>query len=205
MFAPDRGARGFTITELIVATAVLSTFMMLALGVVMPGIKVSKQAEEDLASQRQVVLAFDRLFAEMSLMDRASVSHSDGNLSFLSNKPFAGGGAEVPDTSLEVLSMGSPKVWTKHVLLHLKDRTIWRREFNYLKGNQIARIMPDKLDILGNAVDVPQRAFVNDVEAFVVDSVGRSRIAVKLRSTNRHAGKPESCEVTMQVGMRGGL
>lgn len=200
-----RRLHGFSVPELLVASALLSILMALAFGAIAPGLRVTKEAEEDTASQREVVFAFDRLFQEMSLMDRASVSHSTGNLAFLSKAPYSGLAVPIPDSDLDIQGLSSLEVWRKHVLLHLRDKTLWRREFSYTKGRQIGPMVPDMLEYYGELGSVAEKTFARNIEHFESSSVGRSRVAIRVRSVHRGAKRPEACEVTMQVSMRGGL
>ena len=112
---------GFTLSELIVAMSVLSAFIMLALGAIVPAMKVTMAAETSLASQREVVLTFDRLVAEMGVADRASLSTAGSALSFLSPNEYRGSNPAIADSKLNDVGFKTPdRIWRKTVLLRQK-------------------------------------------------------------------------------------
>lgn len=204
-FLFKKNSRGFTLPEMIVAMAVLGTFIVMAMGTVVPGFKITQQAEESVYAQREVVLTFDRLVAEMSQLDRASVSTADEALSFLSDKPFGGGGPPIADAYLQDLAFTSPdRVWRKHVVLRRRNGHLLRREFRYDKGNEMFRINPDDLPSVADASGVGEKIFTKNVELFEAEASGKSRVYIKVRSVFRGAAKPTASELTLQVQMRGG-
>ncbi len=200
-----RAVLGVTVPEVLVVALVLSLLMMTSLGVLAPALKVSRAAEQSTAAQREVVLALDRLVAEMSLMDRATVTTAPGSVSFLSSKPYTGTNTELADPSLDILGLASPyEVWQKFVVLRLRNGDLMRREYPYSKGGELARILPLQLEIVADQVGVAEKIFAKEIETFDAVEVGSSRIALQLRSVQRQANAPAACEVTLQIQMRGG-
>ncbi len=195
---------GFTLPEMSVSAFLLAILLVLTMGAMSPGLKVSRQAEESIAAQREVVMAFDQLMAELALMDRSSLSTADGALAFLSHRPYRGDNGLLDVNQLEVFGFASlQSQWQKFVVLGLRDGRITRREFPYDLGSTLARVRPDRLD---EVLDQPaqEKPFARDVEAFEATPVGTSRVQIRVRSVHRGAKKPEACDVTFQVAMRGG-
>ena len=191
---------------MIVSTSILGTFVILTLSTVVPGIKISNRAESALAAQKEVVLAFDRLIAEMGLMDRASFSFDNGALSFLSHKPYGGSNTEVPDSFLQLSSASSLNTtWEKHVVLRHRETSLFRQEYPYNKGGELSRIAPDQLLSFADTPDTQRKIFAHNIEHFETLTVGHSRIAIMLRSVDRSNARPEACQISYQLSMRGGL
>lgn len=191
---------------MIVAMLILSSFLVMAIGTVIPGLKITQQAEQSVSAQRQVVLTFDRLVAEMSQMDRASVTTDNGVLSYLSDLPLAGNTAPLADDDLLDLSYASPeRQWLKHVVLRHRGGQLWRREYDYQKGLAVYPIHPDSLLVLADTPGVAEKIFCKNVELFEALPTGMSRVQVTIRSVYRQAEHPTAAEATMQIHMRGGL
>jgi hypothetical protein len=189
-----------------VVAFVLSLLLMIALGVIVPALKVTHDAEQSTVSQREVVLALDRLSAEMSVMDRATVTTAPGCFSFLSSRPYGGSNAALADPSLDMFGLTSPHdTWRKHVFLRLRDGQVFRREFPYAKGAALSRVVPAQLHVLADQLGVAEKTFAKNIEAFEATEVGSSRLVLQIRSVQREAAKPTACEVTLQIQMRGGV
>lgn len=190
---------------MLVAMSMLSLFIMLTLGMIVPGFRITKNAEESVAAQREVILAFDRLTAEVSMLDRASLSVAPGAMSFLSDKPYTGPNPVIDDTLLEDLGVvARDRTWTKQVILRQRDGELWRREYPYLKGGELWKILPDELEAIADTVPIAEKIYAKNVELFEVESAGRSRVRMKVRSVFRDNRKPVACEMTLQLQMRGG-
>jgi prepilin-type N-terminal cleavage/methylation domain-containing protein len=199
------GDRGFTITELLVASTVLAVFIMLALGSIVPSYQVTREADESLSSQREVVMAFDRLVAEMSVLDRASASAAADSLAFLSDQEFRGSNLEIADVDLDDLGVANPnRIWRKFVILHRRDNALWRREYPYTKGPALCQIVSDKIPILAQVPGRQEKIFSKNIELFEAVPAGRTRILLKIRSVFRQGSKPAACELNLQIQMRGG-
>jgi hypothetical protein len=199
-----RAEGGFSIPELSVSVLLLSILLLLTIGAFIPGLKVTRQAEESVASQREVVLAFERLMAEMSLMDRVGVTAGPGCLAFLSHEVFRGTNPLLELDELQVLGFATATtVWTKWVVLRLRDGRLWRREFPYDGGNSLARVRPDKLVVVADQPDRQEKVFCREVEEFSAHTLGQSRVLLKLRSVHRGANKPQSCDMSFEIVMRG--
>lgn len=197
--------RAFTLTEMIVGTSVLSMFIMLALGTIVPSIKVTREAEQSLESQREVVLAFDRLVAEMVMLDRASVSSEDSALAFLSDQAYRGNNSAVPDTNLVDLGVDTPdRSWRKNVVLRLRQGQLWRQEYPFTHGTSLFQIASDKIAPLADSPGRQEKIFAKNIELFEAVPAGRSRVLLKIRSVFRKAEKPVACELELQIQMRGG-
>jgi prepilin-type N-terminal cleavage/methylation domain-containing protein len=197
--------RAFTLIEMVVATSILAVFIMLALGTIIPGFKITKQAEESIATQREVVLAFDRLVAEMSLLDRATVSVAADTLSFLSDKPYRGPNAIIDDQYLDDLGTTTTgRTWLKNVVLRRRNGELWRREHPYTKGEGLFQIKSAYLPLVADASGVAEKIFAKNVEEFEAITAGHSRVVVRVRSVFRDAARPSACELTVQIQMRGG-
>jgi hypothetical protein len=189
-----------------VATFVLSLFIMLALGTIVPAYKVTREAEESLSSQREVVLAFDRLVAEMTLLDRASVSACTDTLAFLSDAEYRGSNPALADDSLDHLGVSTPeRSWRKFVVLRHRGGQLWRREYPNSLGTELVQILADKLPGAGDAVGMQEKIYAKNVEVFEATPAGASRVLLKIRSVFREGAKPAACELNLQVQMRGGI
>ncbi len=199
--------KGLSLPEMIVAMLILSSFLVMAIGTIIPGFKITQQAEQSISAQRQVVLTFDRLVAEMSQMDRASVSTNTGVLSYLSDQSLAAGNtAPVADDDLLDLAYASPeREWLKHVVLRHREGHLWRQEYDYEKGLAVYPIDPDSLPVLADTPGVAEKIFCKNVEAFEALPTGMSRVQVTIRCVYRQAEHPTAAEATMQIHMRGGL
>lgn len=184
---------------------ILGSFILLAMGTVVPGYKITQQAEESVYAQKEIILAFDRLVAEMTPLDRASVTTNANALSFLSDQPFDRAGPPIADPNLLDLAFSSPdRIWLKHVILHHRDGHLWRREYSYLKGSELFAIHPDNLVAVSGASGIPEKIFVKNIELFEAESCGRNRIRLKVRSVFRKANRPTAAEINLQISMRGG-
>lgn len=197
---------GFTVPEVLVASFVLALLTSVALAVIVPAMKVTREAEQSTTAQRQVVLALDRLVAEMTEMDRATVTVDSGCLSYLSHKPYTGSDPALPATSVEMLGFRSlHDVWQKFVILRHRNGKLWRREHPYSQGSELSRILPAELLSEADQGGVGEKSFANDVELFEAEEVGSSRVSLRLRSVNRDGERPQACEITLQIRMRGGI
>lgn len=197
---------GFTLSELIVATSVLSVFIMLALGAIVPAMKVTMDAETSLASQREVVLTFDRLVAEMSVADRASLSTGGDALSFLSPHEYQGSNPVIPDSKLNDVGFKTPdRIWRKTVVLRQKDDQLWRLEFPFDKGNALFQVLPQELASVADAAGRQKKLLAKNVELFEASTAGSNRVLLKIRSVYRNSQKPAACELLLAVQMRGGM
>jgi prepilin-type N-terminal cleavage/methylation domain-containing protein len=197
--------RGFTLAETMVATGVLSLFIVLAFGAIVPSFKITRQAEQNLAAQREVILAFDRLTAEMSRLDRASVMAVPDALTFLSDQEYRGTNPAVPDADLAPVGYTSPDlVWQKLVILRRRGTNLYRRELPYTKGAEIFQVVPASLPTLADSGSYTEKIFAKNVEYFEADTAGRSRVLMQIRSVYRKGKKPVSCELDLQIQMRGG-
>ncbi len=192
-------------SELLVSSLVLTIFMMLALGTIVPAIKVTRQSEESLDSQREVVLAFDRLTSEMSLLDRASLTVAPDTFSYLSDQEFRGTNSAIPDADMADMGLSHPeKNWTKWVLLRHRDGKVLRREYPYDKGRRLYALLETQLPLLGDAPGVQEKVFARNVELFEPTAAGSSRLRLKIRSVFRGTTQPRACELNLQIQMRGG-
>lgn len=197
-------SRGFSLVEVTLAAFLLSFVLLLTIGAFVPGMKVSRQAEESIASQREVVLAFERLLAEMSLMDRSGVSVAPGCLSFLSHQDYRGNNPLLPNDDVQrfgYLSLHSS--WHKFVILHLRDGKLWRREAPYDGDRALARIFPERLPAVAQVTGRQEKVFAREVEDFSARTLGTSRVQMHLRSVHRGGKWPESCDMSFEVVMRG--
>lgn len=185
--------------------SMLGLVIILAFSTVVPGLKITKEAEESIAAQRQVILAFDRLLAEVSLLDRASASSAPGSLSYLSDKPYRGSNTAIDPLFLEDLeTVSRDRTWAKHVVLRQRDGHLWRREYPYSGGGEIRRIAPAQLEVLADIQPIAEKIFAKNIESFETVSAGRSRIYLRIRSVYRENRKPVACQLTLQLQMRGG-
>lgn len=190
---------------MLVGSFVLSMFIMLALGAIVPSYKVVREAEDSLSAQREVIMAFDRLVAEMSNLDRASVTAVPGALSFLSDKDYRGSNALIADTNLDFMGLASPDhTWRKWVILRQRNNELWRREQPYDKGSDLWQILPGQLPIVADAPVRQEKIFAKNVELFEASVAGRGRVLLKIRSVFRQSAKPAACELNLQIQMRGG-
>ncbi len=200
-----RHITGFTLTELLVSNAMLALVLALAMGSIMPSVRITNQAEAELAAQRGVSMLFDRLVTEMSPLDRASVTTAPDILSFLSDKAYTGTNSAIPDADLLDLEVQTPgRTWQKNVLLYLQDGNLWRREYPFLHGELLHQVFSDSLPILALATGPQRQLLVPNVELFEATPAGRSRVAVRIRAVHRNTDKPVAFESTVQVQMRGG-
>lgn len=178
---------------------------MLSLGTIVPAYKVTREAEESLSSQREVVLAFDRLVAEMGLLDRASVSSAEDTLAFLSDQEYRGANSELADSLLDDLNVATPdRIWRKFVVLRRRGGDLWRREYPYTKGNALFQIIGDELPMVGDSTVLQEKIYTKNVERFEVTPAGASRVRLTIRSVFREGARPTACELNLQVQMRGG-
>lgn len=190
---------------MLVSSLVLSMFMMLALGTIVPAIMVTRHAEESLNSQREVVLAFDRLTTEMSLLDRASLTVAPDAFSFLSDQEYRGNNSFLPGDDMADLGLSHPeKSWTKWVVLRHRDGQLFRREFPYSGGSALMALLEDKLPLIGDRANVQEKVFARNVELLEPTAAGSSRLRLKIRSVFRDSGQPRACELNLQIQMRGG-
>ena len=184
-------ARGFTLAEMIVAMSVLSILLMLALGAVAPALKITRDSEERLAAQREVVLALDRLTAELTFLDRALVTVAPNAILYVSDLDYTGSNPAItPSYWTDLHSRSRYHTWRKSVILRRRDGQLWRREPAYLEP---------VADVSGMA----EKNFCQNVELFDVELVGRSRVLLRLRSVFRDGRKPASCEIQAQIQMKG--
>lgn len=196
---------GFSLPEMSLSVFLIAVLLALTLGALVPGLRVSRQAEESIAAQREVVLAFDRLMAEMALMDRCSLSTAEGCLSYLSHRPYSGANSLLDVEQLDLFGFASlQSVWRKVVVLRHRDGRIFQREFPYDMGSSLARVKPAKLVEVGDHPGAQEKSFARDVEAFEAIPLGTSRVQIRVRSVYRGAKRPEACDITFQVVMRGG-
>lgn len=192
-------------TELLVATSVLSLFIMLALGAIVPAIKVTQEAEEAVDSQREVVLAFDRLVAEIAMADRATLTVVPEALSFLSRVKYRGTNPALPEAQLVDLGFATPDhTWEKFVVLRKRGDALWRREFPYNKGQALFQISSDRLLSVADAPNRQEKIYAKNVEVFEATTAGSTRVQLKVRSVFRHSRRPAACELNLQIQMRGG-
>ncbi len=195
---------GFTLPEMTVSVFLLSLVMLLTVGAFIPGLKISRQAEESIASQREIVLSYEKLFAELELMDRLSVTTMDGGLSYLSHRSYSGTNPVLDPTEMTVFGFSSLRsVWKKFVVLRLRDRRLLKREYPYAGGSVLARVNSDDLLNVADSPGREEKVFARDIEEFKAGTVGLSRLEIRLRSVNRGARTPEACDVTFQIAMRG--
>lgn len=183
--------------------SILATFLMLALGTIVPAFQITKDAEESIASQREVVLAFDRLMAEMSLLDRATVNTAPETLSFLSDEVYTGNNAVIPDPDLVDINLTTGTAWNKYILLRHRGDRLYRREFPYNKGNDIFQVSTASLPIVADGPGIDEKTFAKNIERFEVEEAGRTRVLLRIRSVFRKSKKPAACQLTMQIQMRG--
>lgn len=196
---------GFTLVELLVGSFVLSLFIMLALGAIVPSYKVVREAEESVSAQREVVMAFDRLVAEMANLDRASVTAVSGALSFLSDKEYRGGNPLMPDSVLDDLGLANPNhTWQKMIVFRHRANQLWRREYPYDKGNALWQVRPGDLPAVADVPNRQEKIYAKNVETFEAAVAGRGRVRVKIRSVYRTGPRPAACELDLQIEMRGG-
>ena len=190
---------------MLVGASVLSIFIMLALGTIVPSVKVTREAEQSLESQREVVLAFDRLVAEMVVLDRASISSEDNALAFLSDEDFRGSNGPLPDANLVDLGVATPdRVWQKYVILRLRQGQLWRQEYPYTHGSSLFQVSADKIALLADLPGRQEKIFAKNIELFEAVPAGRSRVLLRIRSVFRKAAKPVASELELQIQMRGG-
>lgn len=205
VLAVGRSERGFSLPEVIVASSVLVLLVAAALACIVPAIRVSRTAEQSTSAQREVVLALDRLVTELAELDRASVTVEDQVLSFLSHQEYRGANSPLPDNLLHNLNLRSlHDTWRKTVILRHRDNALWRREYPYLKGNELTRVLPARLIPEADRSGVSELKFADTVEDFEAVEVGGARLSLRLRAVNRAGAQPQSCEMTVQVKMRGG-
>ena len=198
--------RGVTVPEMVVATSILAGFLVLALGAIVPAFKISKQAEESLASQREVVLAFDRLTAEMSTLNRAFVTTAPGAVSFVSDDPYIGANSALDASHWDDLLTTTPDTsWQKTIILRHRDGDVWRQEYPYTFGTAVMRLIAADLPLLADNTTVAQKIFAKNVEAFEIETAGRSRVRFQVRSVHREGQRPTACQLTVQIQMRGGI
>lgn len=196
---------GFTLVEVLVGSVVLSMFIMLALGAIVPSYKVVREAEESVSAQREVVMAFDRLVAEMANLDRASVTVIPGALAFLSDEEYRGTNPAIPDSQLVDINLVNPVLaWRKTVVFRHRDNQLWRREYPYDKANAVWVVAPDKLATLADIPNRQEKIYAKNVELFEANLAGKGRVLVKLRSVFRQTNRPAACELQLQIEMRGG-
>lgn len=196
--------QGFSLQELILSSFILSLLLALALLTVAPGIRISKKAEESMSAQHEVVRAFDRLVGEMSLLDRGGVTVGDGVLSYLSNREFAGANPPLAPAQVQLFSYRTQPEWKKFVILRHRGRDIWIREFPWPDGQQIGRIRRADLPAVADLVGLQEKKFAQDIEQFTVETAGTSRVIMRVQAVARRWEKPEACDVTFEVVMRGG-
>ncbi len=200
-----RGIAGFTVTELLVAASVLSIFIMLALGAIVPAIKVTQEAEKSVDSQREVVLAFDRLVAEIAMADRATLTVIPEALSFLSRLEYRGSNPTLLDNQLVDLGFSTPDhTWRKFVVLRRRGNALWRREFPYDKGQALYQVSADSLPSIADAPGRQEKIYAKNVEVFEATTAGSTRVQLKVRSVFRESQRPAACELNLQIQMRGG-
>ena len=185
-------ARGFTLAEMIVAMSVLSILLMLALGAVAPALKITRDSEERLAAQREVVLALDRL----TVAPNAILYVSD--LDYTGSNP-----AITPSYWTDLHSRSRYHTWRKSVILRRRDGQLWRREYPYQFGADLFRLDPAYLEPVADVSGMAEKNFCQNVELFDVELVGRSRVLLRLRSVFRDGRKPASCEIQAQIQMKG--
>lgn len=191
--------------EMVVATGILSLFIALAFATIMPGLKITREAEQSLSAQKEVLLALEDLHRELSLTERLGVSVAPECLSFLSTERVDPVNPAIPDSELDIIpGRVSADTFLKHVVLRLRDRRIKRREFPYAKGQEICPILPVSLLTVADNPAFAEKTFCEDVEYFEAVPVGGTRVAVTIRSVHRDADKPQACQMTMQISMRGG-
>lgn len=188
---------------MVVATSILAIFMVLALGTIVPAFQVTRRAEENIAAQREVILAFDRLLTEMGMLDRATVSTAANTLSFLSDEVYSGPNGPIDNADLIDLGLQTDVSWNKYVILRHRDNNLYRREFEYQHGQQIFQIDPDKLADWADGPGVAEKIFAKNVELFEAEEAGLTRVYLKIRSVFRNGKKPEACQLTLQIQMRG--
>ena len=204
MIRPARHSQGFSVAELTVSVFLLGFLLMLTIGAFVPGLKVTKQAEESIAAQREVVLAFERLMAEMSLMDRLGATPGQGCLSFLSHQEYRGSNPELDIADVQLYSCSTPStIWKKFVVLRLREGRIWRREFPYDGQTVLARVKPDRLIGVADLANRQEKVFTREVEEFDASLVGQSRVRLRIRSVFRSGRRPESCDMQFEIVMRG--
>jgi hypothetical protein len=204
VFRDGHRSGGFSLAEASLSAFLLAFVLLLTIGAFVPGMKVTKQAEESIASQREVVLAFERLMAEMSLMDRAGVTVGPECLSFLSHEPYWGNN---PLLALDEVQrygyLSRHTAWQKFVILRLRDGRLWRREAPYDGGHALARVRPDRLLGVADVSNRQEKVFAREVEEFIARTVGPSRVQMRIRSVHRGARRPESCDMSFEIVMRG--
>ena len=190
---------------MLVGCLVLGLFIMLALGAIVPSYQVVREAEESLSAQREVVMAFDRMVAEMDNLDRASVTVAPGALSFLSDQDYHGANPLLADSKLADLGLSNrDRSWKKIVIYRHRDNQLWRREHPYDKGAAIWQMQPEHLPAVADVPNVQEKIYAKNVELFEPEVAGRGRVAIRIRSVFRQAAKPAACELNLQVQMRGG-
>ena len=197
-------ARGFTLAEMIVAMSVLSILLMLALGAVAPALKITRDSEERLAAQREVVLALDRLTAELTFLDRALVTVAPNAILYVSDLDYTGSNPAItPSYWTDLHSRSRYHTWRKSVILRRRDGQLWRREYPYQFGADLFRLDPAYLEPVADVSGMAEKNFCQNVELFDVELVGRSRVLLRLRSVFRDGRKPASCEIQAQIQMKG--
>ena len=184
---------------------VLSFFIMLAFGAIIPCVKITRQAEQDVAAQREVILAFDRLTSEMHRLDRATVTLLPGVVSFLSDEEYRGNNPPVDPADLVSVQYTSPDhIWRKLVILRKRGTDLFRREFPYALGPQIFQVLPTSMPTLADDPSFNEKIFARNIEFFEAEAAGRTRVLMKIRSVYREGAKPVSCTLNLQIQMRGG-
>ena len=197
--------RGMTLAETLLAVSVLGVVLALAFATIVPAIRINKDAEESIAAQRQVVLAFDRLMAEMSTLNRATVSSAPGCLSFVSTQPYRGTNAVIDSSHWDDLLHTTDRAGRKTVFLRHRDNNLWRQEYPYQFGRDGHRILGADLTVLADRPGMQEKIFTKNVEGFEVGIAGRSRVYLQIRCVFRESKRPAACELHFQTQMRGGL
>lgn len=177
----------------------------MALITVAPGLRVSKKAEESLAAQHEVVRSFDKVVGEMGLLDRGSLTIGNGVLSYLSDRDFRGNNAAISPTYLILFpTYITDTTWQKFVILRHRGTDVWLREYPYADGNTLGQIRRANLATVADVPGMQEKKFARNVEQFTVETVGTSRVVLRIRAVTRQAKRPEACDITFQVVMRGG-
>lgn len=195
--------RGFSVQELVLSSFLLSLLLALALATVAPALRVSKKAEESMSAQHEVVRAFDQVIGEMSLLDRGGVTVGNNVISYLSYRDFRGNNPVLNPSQLQISSFQAHTPWQKFVVLRHRTNSIWRREYPYADGANMGRITRAALPGIADLAGMQEKKFARDIEEFTVETVGSSRVIFRVRSVTRKASRPEACDVTFQVVMRG--
>lgn len=195
---------GFTVAEMIVAMSVLSIVLVLALSSVAPALKITRNSEERLSAQREVVLALDRLTAEMNFLDRALVTVAPESILFVSDEVYNGPNLAINSSNwIDLHNTSRFHTWQKAIILRRRDGQLWRREYPYEFGSNLFRLDPTTLETIADVGGIAEKNFCQNVEEFQVELVGRSRVLLRLRSVFRNAKKPASCDIQVQIQMKG--